>query len=182
VLDLRLPDLDGLDVCGQLRQRGCWAPVLVLTARHDLNDRVEGLDRGADDYLTKPFEFPELFARLRAVVRRGAIERPAVLSAGSLRLDPAAHTVTRTGTVIELTSKEFALLELLMRNRCAVLSRERLIEAVWESGYRGDSNIIDVYVSRLRDKVDRPFGCENLMTVRGVGYRIGADRREFDVA
>jgi two-component system, OmpR family, response regulator len=156
--------------------------VLVLTARHDLNDRVEGLDRGADDYLTKPFEFPELFARLRAVVRRGAIERPAVLSAGSLRLDPAAHTVTRTGTVIELTSKEFALLELLMRNRCAVLSRERLIEAVWESGYRGDSNIIDVYVSRLRDKVDRPFGCENLMTVRGVGYRIGADRREFDVA
>jgi two-component system OmpR family response regulator len=182
VLDLRLPDLDGLDVCGRMRQRGCWTPVLVLTARDDLDDRVKGLDRGADDYLTKPFEFPELFARLRALVRRGGIERPAVLSSGSLRLDPAAHTVARAGTPIELTSKEFALLEFLMRNRCAVLSRERLIEAVWESGYRGDSNIIDVYVGRLRDKVDRPFGCENLITVRGVGYRIGADGREPDVA
>jgi DNA-binding response OmpR family regulator len=115
-------------------------------------------------------------------VRRGAIERPAVLSAGSLRLDPAAHTVARAGAPIELTSKEFALLEFLMRNRCAVLSRERLIEAVWDGGYRGDSNIIDVYIGRLRDKVDRPFGCQNLMTVRGVGYRIGADTRESDVA
>jgi two-component system, OmpR family, response regulator len=182
VLDLRLPDLDGLEVCGRLRQRGCWTPVLVLTARHDLEDRVKGLDRGADDYLTKPFEFPELFARLRALVRRGAIERPAALSAGSLRLDPAAHTVARGATPIELTSKEFALLEFMMRNRCAVLSREQLIEAVWESGYRGGSNIIDVYVGRLRDKIDRPFGCANLRTVRGVGYRMEADRHEPDVA
>ncbi|MDX6522190.1 MAG: two-component system, OmpR family, response regulator [Gaiellales bacterium] len=182
VLDLRLPDLDGLEVCSRVRELGCWTPILMLTARGDLEDRVNGLDRGADDYLTKPFEFPELFARLRALVRRGSAERPATLSAGDLHVDPAAHTVSRAGVPIELTTKEFALLEYLMRNRCTVLSRERLIEAAWDGSYRGDSNIVDVYIGRLRDKIDRPFDRESLTTVRGVGYRLLDDEHVSDIA
>jgi two-component system OmpR family response regulator len=182
VLDLRLPDLDGMDACASLRARGCWTPILMLTARDGLCDRVEGLDRGADDYMTKPFEFPELFARLRALVRRGAQERPATLVCGDLVVDPAAHRVTRGDTAIELTAKEFALLEYLARHRGAVLSRDQLIEAVWDESYRGDSNLVDVYVRRLRDKIDRPFGRDSLATVRGVGYRLADGTDEPDTA
>jgi two-component system OmpR family response regulator len=144
----------------------------MLTARDGVEDRVRGLDLGADDYLAKPFEFHELFARLRALTRRAASARPAMLSAGDLHLDPAAHTVTRAQTPIDLTTKEFAMLEYLMRNRQAVISREQLIDAVWDGSYKRRSNIVDVYIGRLRDKVDRPFGRENLITVRGVGYRV----------
>jgi DNA-binding response OmpR family regulator len=175
VLDLRLPDLDGMDACSRLRDAGCWTPILMLTARDGVGDRVDGLDRGADDYMTKPFEFPELFARLRALVRRGQDARPAALVCGDLVIDPAAHMATRAGEHIDLTAKEFALLEYLARHHGAVLSREQLIEAVWDEGYRGDSNLVDVYVRRLRDKIDRPFGRESLETVRGVGYRLVKD-------
>jgi two-component system, OmpR family, response regulator len=175
VLDLRLPDLDGMEVCGRLRRADCWTPILMLTARDALGDRVDGLDRGADDYMTKPFEFPELFARLRALVRRGQEARPATLATGDLVVDPAAHRVTRGGDEIELTAKEFALVEYLARHHGAVLSREQLIEAVWDESYRGDSNLVDVYVRRLRDKIDRPFGRDSLETVRGVGYRLVKD-------
>jgi two-component system OmpR family response regulator len=174
VLDLRLPDMDGVDVCRHLRQAGCWTPVLMLTARDGVDDRVRGLDVGADDYLTKPFAFPELFARVRALVRRGAAERPAVLVAGDLVLSPAERTVTRSGTRIDLTVKEFALLEYLMRHPGVALGRERLIAHVWDGRYAGDSNIIDVNVRGLRDKIDRPFGRDTIETVRGVGYRLVA--------
>jgi DNA-binding response OmpR family regulator len=172
VLDLRLPDLDGLDACTRLRDAGCWTPILMLTARDGLDDRVEGLDRGADDYMGKPFEFPELFARLRALVRRGQESRPAALVCGDLVIDPATHVVARDGARIEVTAKEFALLEYLARHSGGVLSREQLIEAVWDESYRGDSNLVDVYVRRLRNKIDRPFGRASLETVRGVGYRL----------
>jgi two-component system OmpR family response regulator len=182
VLDLRLPDVDGLEICAQLRRAGCWTPILMLTARDSLGDRVAGLDAGADDYLAKPFEFPELLARLRALVRRGRVERPAVLVAGDLRLDPAARTVERDGTLIGLTSKEFALLEYLIRHHDVALSRERLIDAVWDSSYEGDSNIVDVYVGRLREKIDRPFGRSTLTTVWGVGYRLEGHAESAPVA
>jgi two-component system OmpR family response regulator len=172
LLDLRLPDLDGMEVCARIRRSGCWSPILMLTARDTMHDRVRGLDHGADDYLTKPFEFPELLARLRAVVRRGRLERPAVLAVADLRVDPASRSVNRGGREIDLTTKEFALLEYLMRHRGAVLSRQRLIDAVWDSSYDGDSNIVDVYVRRLREKIDRPFGRHTLVNVRGVGYRM----------
>jgi two-component system, OmpR family, response regulator len=175
VLDLRLPDVDGLEVCSQLRSRGCRSPILMLTARDALDDRVRGLDLGADDYLTKPFEFPELFARIRALVRRGAGERTGRLLIGDLCLDPAAHTVERGNASIQLTTKEFALLEYLLRHRRAVLSRHRLIDAVWDAGFQGDPNIVDVYIRRLRDKVDRPFGRSSLRTVRGIGYQVVDD-------
>ncbi|MGN6379063.1 MAG: response regulator transcription factor [Gaiellales bacterium] len=175
VLDIRLPDLDGFQVCRELRARGCASPILMLTARDGMDDRVRGLDTGADDYLTKPFEFPELFARLRAVIRRGVGERPAQLAVGDLRIDPAARTVRRGGVGIELTSKEFAMIEYLARHRGEVLSRERLIEAVWDCAFDGDPNIVDVYVRRLRDKIDRPFQRSSLRTVRGVGYRLTDD-------
>jgi two-component system, OmpR family, response regulator len=182
VLDLRLPDTDGMAVCERLRRAGCWAPVLMLTARDALVDRVAGLDAGADDYMTKPFQFPELLARLRALVRRGSAERPAELVAGDLRLDPAGRSVRRAGTPIELTAKEFALLEYLMRHRGVAISRDRLIDAVWDGSYSGGSNIVDVYVGRLRDKVDRPFGGSTLTTVRGVGYRLQSDARPATVS
>jgi two-component system OmpR family response regulator len=172
VLDLRLPDMDGVDVCRRLRRAGCWSPVLMLTARDGVDDRVRGLDVGADDYLTKPFAFPELFARVRALVRRGAVERPAALVAGDLVLSPAERTVTRSGTRIDLTVKEFALLEYLMRHRGVALGRERLIAHVWDARYDGDSNIVDVNVRGLREKIDRPFGYDTIKTVRGVGYRL----------
>jgi two-component system OmpR family response regulator len=174
VLDLRLPDMDGVDVCRHLRQAGCWTPVLMLTARDGVDDRVRGLDVGADDYLTKPFAFPELFARVRALVRRGAVERPALLVAGDLVLSPAERTVTRSGRRIDLTVKEFALLEYLMRHPGVALGRERLIAHVWDGRYDGDSNIIDVNVRGLREKIDRPFGRDTIETVRGVGYRLVA--------
>jgi two-component system OmpR family response regulator len=175
VLDLRLPDVDGLEVCRRLRGSGCWAPVLMLTARDAVDDRVRGLDTGADDYLTKPFAFPELLARVRALVRRGPAERPAILRVGYIQLDPAARLVTLAGAPIDLTATEFALLEYLMRNPGVALRRRRIIEHVWDYTYQGDSNIVDVYVRALRRKLDRPFGHASLRTVRGVGYRLDAD-------
>jgi two-component system, OmpR family, response regulator len=172
VLDLMLPDLDGFEVCRRLRAAGRWAPVMMLTARDAVSDRVAGLDAGADDYLTKPFSFQELFARLRALVRRGAGERPAVLEVGDLSLDPATRKATRDGQELTLSAKELALLEYFMRHPGEVLSRSQIIEHVWDFAYDGGSNVVDVYVRYLREKVDRPFGRRSLETVRGAGYRL----------
>jgi len=174
VLDAMLPLLDGFEVCRELRSRQRWSPVLMLTARDGVGDRVRGLDAGADDYLTKPFAFAELAARLRALLRRGAGERPTVLEVGDLKLDPAMHTVTRAGVEIELTAKEFALLELLMRHPGQVLTRTRILEHVWDFAFDPVSNVVDQYVAYLRRKIDRPFGREDLETVRGTGYRLRA--------
>ena len=178
VLDVMLPDLDGFEVCRRLRDAGRWSPVLMLTARDAVPDRVEGLDAGADDYLTKPFSFAELLARVRALVRRGTPERPPALGAGNLTLDPATRRVARGDATIELTAKEFALLEFLMRHPGEVLSRTRLIEHVWDFAYEGDSNVVDVYVRYLREKVDRPFGMNSIETVRGAGYRLREERED----
>jgi two-component system OmpR family response regulator len=167
-----LPDLDGFEVSRKLREAGRWSPVLMLTARDAVADRVAGLDAGADDYLTKPFSFAELLARLRALMRRGAGERPSVLRVGHLELDPARRTVSRDGTSIDLTAREFALLEYLMRHPGEVLTRTQLIEHVWDFAYEGDSNVVDVYIRYLRNKVDRPFGSVSIRTVRGAGYRL----------
>jgi two-component system, OmpR family, response regulator len=175
VLDVMLPDLDGFQVSRRLREAGRWSPVLMLTARDGVADRVAGLDAGADDYLTKPFSFAELLARLRALLRRGAAERPAVLRVGDLELDPARRTVTRDGAAIELTAREFALLEYLMRRSGEVLTRTQLIEHVWDFAYDGDSNVVDVYIRYLRNKVDRPFGRDSIRTVRGAGYLLVDD-------
>jgi two-component system, OmpR family, response regulator len=175
VLDLMLPGLDGFGVCRRWRESGVWAPVLVLTARDAVDDRVAGLDAGADDYLTKPFSFAELLARLRALARRGAPERPLVLEVDDLRLDPATRQVWRGGTEVALSSKEFALLEAFMRRPGDVLSRLYLLEHAWDYAYENRSNVVDVYVRYLREKVDRPFGRGSLETVRGAGYRL---RRE----
>jgi two-component system, OmpR family, response regulator len=172
VLDLMLPDMSGFDVCRGLRERGVWAPVLILTARDAVEDRVAGLDGGADDYLVKPFALAELHARLRSLARRGRPERPAVLEVGDLRLDPARRKVTRGGVEVPLSTKEFALLETLMRRPGDALSRLELIEHAWDIAYEVRSNVVEVYVRRLRDKVDRPFGRESIETVRGVGYRL----------
>jgi two-component system OmpR family response regulator len=172
VLDVMLPEKDGIEVCSQLRSDGIWAPVLMLTARGEVEHRVHGLDSGADDYLSKPFSFTELLARLRALVRRGAKERPTLLRVGDLELDPASRRVWRGKVPVALTAKEFALLEYFMRHPDAVLSRRTLIEHVWDFAYDGDSNVVDVYVRYLREKVDRPFGRDSIETVRGAGYRI----------
>jgi two-component system OmpR family response regulator len=175
LLDVMLPDIDGFEVCRRLRAAGRWAPVLMLTAREGVTDRVRGLDAGADDYLTKPFALAELLARLRALARRGGHERPPVLTSGDLTLDPAMKTVHRGETEIVLTPKEFALLECFLRAPGEVLSRTRLIEHVWDFAYDGDSNVVEVYVRYLREKVDRPFGRASIETVRGMGYRLRAD-------
>ena len=172
VLDLMLPDVPGIDICRQLRERGLRVPVLMLTARDAVPDRVAGLDAGADDYLTKPFAFSELFARLRALARRGPSERPPVLRVGNLALDPATRTVLRGSTRVELTAREFALLELLMQRPDEVLTRSRILEHVWDFAYDGDSNVVDVYIRYLREKIDRPFGRSSIETVRGSGYRL----------
>jgi two-component system OmpR family response regulator len=172
VLDVMIPAPDGFAVCKTLRERGRWAPVLLLTARDAVQDRVTGLDAGADDYLPKPFSFAELAARLRALTRRGSRERPTVLQVGDLQLDPALHAVRRGRTTLELSPKEFALLELFMRHPGEVLSRTQLLEHVWDFAYDGRSNVVDVYVRYLREKIDRPFGSESIETVRGVGYRL----------
>ena len=174
VLDVMLPGQDGFAVCRELRAANVWTPVLFLTARDSVDDRVAGLDVGGDDYLVKPFSFPELLARLRALTRRGAVERPVVLEVGSLRLDPASHKVWRGDTEIELSAKEFTLLEVFMRNPGKVLSRVDLLERGWDIAYETRSNVVDVYVRYLREKIDRPFGCHSLETVRGVGYRLRA--------
>jgi two-component system OmpR family response regulator len=175
VLDLMLPGIDGVEVCRRLRQDDVWTPVLMLTARDAVEDRVAGLDAGADDYLPKPFSFAELLARLRALARRGAAERPAVLEVGDLRLDPATRQVWRGETEIQLSGKEFALLETFMRRPGYVLSRYQLLEHAWDYAYDNRSNVVDVYVRYLRDKIDRPFGRDSLETVRGAGYRLKKD-------
>jgi two-component system, OmpR family, response regulator len=175
LLDVMLPDIDGFEVCRRLRAAGVWALVLMLTARDSVEDRVAGLDSGADDYLVKPFSFAELIARLRALARRGDSERPAVLVVSDLRLDPATREVTRGSAPIQLTAKEFALLETFMRRAGEVLSRLHLLEHAWDFAYDNRSNIVDVYVRRLRRKIDEPFERRSLETVRGAGYRL---RRE----
>ena len=172
VLDVMLPGIDGFETCRKLREDGVWAPVLMLTARDAVDDRVAGLDGGADDYLTKPFSFAEMLARLRALARRGPIERPAVLEVGDLRLDPAARRVWRGDVEVALSAKEFQLLETFMRHPGEVLSRYQLLEHAWDYDYENRSNIVDVYVRYLRDKIDRPFGRRSLETVRGAGYRL----------
>jgi two-component system OmpR family response regulator len=175
VLDVMLPGADGFETCRRLRDEGVWAPVLMLTARDAVTDRVSGLDAGADDYLTKPFSLAELFARLRALARRGGVERPTELVVGDLRLDPASRRVRRGETEIELSPKEFALLETFMRRPGQVLSRLQLLEHAWDFAYENRSNVVDVYVRYLREKVDRPFGAASIETVRGVGYRLRED-------
>lgn len=175
VLDVMLPGIDGFETCRRLRAQDAWAPVLMLTARDAVEDRVAGLDGGADDYLTKPFSFEELLARLRALIRRGARERPAVLEVGGLRLDPTAHGAWRGEAQIALSSREFAMLEVFMRNPGEVLSRFELLEQLWDHAYENRSNIVDSYVRRLREKVDRPFGAHSIETVRGAGYRLRED-------
>jgi len=176
VLDVGLPGMDGFETLAALRREGNWTPVLMLTARDAVEDRIAGLDVGADDYLTKPFSFAELLARLRAVARRGPVERPTILEVGDLRLDPATKQVWRGTTEIDLTAKEFAMLEAFMRHPGEVLSRGQLLEQAWDRTYDNRSNVIAVYVNYLRDKVDRPFGATSLETVRGAGYRLRPDR------
>ncbi|MFL5868838.1 MAG: response regulator transcription factor [Thermoleophilaceae bacterium] len=175
VLDVMLPGLDGFETCSRLREAGVWSPVLILTARDAVEDRVAGLDGGADDYLIKPFSFAELLARLRALVRRGPIERPVMLEVGGLKLDPATRRVWRGEAEVALSSKEFSLLEAFMRHPGEVLSRYRLLEHAWDYDYENRSNVIDVYVRYLREKVDRPFDVESIETVRGAGYRMRPD-------
>jgi two-component system OmpR family response regulator len=175
VLDVMLPGIDGFETCRRLRDDGVWAPVLMLTARDAVSDRVAGLDGGADDYLTKPFSFVELLARLRALARRGPVERPAVLEVGSLRLDPASRRAWRGETEVGLSTKEFALLETFMRRPGDVLSRFQLLEAAWDYEYENRSNIVDVYVRYLRGKIDKPFRVRSIETVRGAGYRLRRD-------
>lgn len=172
VLDLMLPGIDGFEVCRRLREGGVWAPVLMLTARDAVEDRVAGLDAGADDYLPKPFSFAELLARLRALVRRGGSERPTVLEVGDLRLDPATRQAWRGEAEVHLSAKEFALLEAFMRRPGQVLSRYQLLEHAWDYGYEHRSNVVDVYIRYLRGKIDRPFERESIETVRGAGYRL----------
>jgi two-component system OmpR family response regulator len=175
VLDVMLPGLDGFDVCGQLRSSGVWSPILMLTARDGVDDRVIGLDTGADDYLTKPFSFAELLARLRALTRRGLSERHTVLEVGSLRLDPATRQVWRKDVQLELSAKEFALLETFMRRPGYVLSRVDLLDHAWDYSYESRSNVVDVYVGYLRAKIDRPFGLRSIETLRNAGYRLRSD-------
>jgi two-component system, OmpR family, response regulator len=175
VLDVMLPGINGFETCRRLRTSGVWSPVLMLTARDSVEDRVAGLDTGADDYLVKPFAFAELLARLRAIARRGEHERPSVLEAGDLRLDPATRRVWRDSTEIQLSTKEFAMLETFMRRPDEVLSRLHLLEHAWDFAYENRSNVVDVYIRHLRTKIDEPFGRHSLETIRGAGYRLRAD-------
>jgi two-component system OmpR family response regulator len=175
VLDLMLPGIDGIETCRRLRADDVWTPVLMLTARGEVASRVAGLDGGADDYMTKPFELRELTARLRALTRREAVRRPAVLEVGALRLDPATRQVWRDGTQVELSTKGFAVLQAFMRAPGVVLSRYDLLEAAWDGQYENRSNVVDQHVRALRDRVDRPFGVRSIETVRGSGYRLRRD-------
>jgi two-component system OmpR family response regulator len=175
VLDVMLPGFDGFELCQQLRAAAIWTPVLMLTARDEIGDRVRGLDVGADDYLVKPFSLLELAARIRALSRRDDRARPTVLSVGDLRLDPAAKRAWRGETELSLSPKEMALLELFLRHPGTALSRTQIIDAVWDFAYQGGSNVVDQYVKYLRDKVDTPFGCSDIETVRGMGYRLRAE-------
>ncbi len=175
VLDVMLPDVDGFDACVQLRRAGVWTPIIMVTARDAVSDRVRGLDVGADDYLTKPFSLEELLARLRALARRGGVERPTVMAVGALRLDPATRQAWRGDAELELSAKEFALLDAFMRHVGQVLSQQQLLDAAWDFGYEHRSNVVEVYVRYLREKIDRPYGVESLETVRGLGYRLRKD-------
>jgi DNA-binding response OmpR family regulator len=175
VLDIMLPGMNGYKVCATLRQDGIWTPILMLTAKDGELDEVEALDTGADDYLTKPFAYAVLVARLRALLRRGARERPVVLEAGDLRLDPAARRAWRGEVEVELTPRELALVEFLLHRRGEVVSKREILEHVWDYDFEGDSNIVEVYVWHLRNKLDRPFGRDTIQTVRGAGYRLAAD-------
>jgi two-component system OmpR family response regulator len=175
VLDVMLPGADGFEICRRLRGNGVWSPVLMLTARDAVDDRVSGLDAGADDYLAKPFAFEELLARLRALTRRAPLERPPVLEIDDLRLDPAAHRAWRGDQELDLSAKEFALLELFMRRPGLTLSRTQLLDGAWDMAFESRSNVVDVYVRYLREKIDRPFGRDSIETIRGVGYRLRAN-------
>lgn len=177
LLDVMLPDIDGFEVCRRLRKAEVWAPVLMLTAREAVADRIEGLDSGADDYLAKPFAFDELLARMRALARRGPVARPTMLTVGDLVLDPATRQVWRGEREIALSARELTLLEAFMRLPDRVLTREQLLDRAWDLAYENRSNVVDVYVRYLREKIDRPFGCHSLETVRGVGYRLTAAGR-----
>lgn len=172
ILDVMMPGIDGFETCTRLREDGVWAPVLMLTARDGVEDRVAGLDGGADDYLVKPFSYSELFARLRALVRRGPVERPVVLEVGDLRMDPARRRVWRDQVEITLSPKEFAVLETFMRRPGDVLSRYQLLEHAWDYAYENRSNVVNVYINYLRGKIDTPFGTDSIETVRGAGYRL----------
>ena len=175
VLDVMLPGIDGFETCRRLRDDGVWTPIIMLTARDSVDDRVQGLDAGADDYLVKPFSLAELLARLRALARRGPVERPSVLEVGDLQLDPATREVRRGDTEIALSAKEFALLEAFMRRPGEVLTQLQLLEHAWDYDYENRSNVVDVYVRYLREKVDRPFDVKSIETVRGAGYRLRKD-------
>jgi two-component system, OmpR family, response regulator len=172
VLDVNLPGIDGFETVRRLRGDGIRTPVLMLTARDGVDDRIAGLDTGADDYVVKPFDFGELFARIRALARRGPVDRAPVLEVGDLTLDPATHTATRAGVEIPLSVKELQLLEVFMRRPGQVLSRYDLLEGAWNMEYENRSNVVDVYIRYLRDKIDRPFGIDSIETVRGAGYRL----------
>jgi two-component system, OmpR family, response regulator len=174
ILDVMLPGMSGFETCRRLRAAGVWTPVMMLTARDAVDDRIVGLDAGADDYLAKPFSFAELLARLRALARRGGVERPAILEVGELRLDPATRQAWRGADEVRLSPKEFALLETFMRRPGQVLTRLQLLEQAWDFAYENRSNVIDVYIRYLRQKIDRPFEANSIETVRGVGYRLRA--------
>ena len=176
VLDVMLPEVDGFTICRTLRADQVWTPILVLTAKDAERDEVAALDSGADDYLTKPFSHAVLLARIRALLRRGAVERPVVLEVGDLRLDPATKRVSRGDVVVGLTPREVALLDFLMRSAGRVVSKREILDHVWDDHFEGDPNIVEVYVRHLRNKLDRPFGRESLATVRGFGYRLADDR------
>ena len=175
VLDILLPGMNGYKVCASLRERGVWTPILMLTAKDGEFDEAEALDTGADDYVTKPFSFVVLVARLRALIRRGAGERPAVLGTGDLRFDPGARQVWRGEVEVDLTAREAALLEFLLRRKGLVVSKREIIDHVWDYAFEGDPNIVEVYIGHLRNKLDRPFGRATLETVRGAGYRLADD-------
>jgi len=175
VLDLMLPGVNGYEICQTLRREGVWTPILMLTAKDGEWDQVEGLDTGADDYLTKPFSYPVLVAHIRALIRRGARERPAVLQAGDLSLDPAARRVLRGDVRVDLTAREMSLLEFLLRRQGEVVSKREILDHVWDDDFEGDPNIVEVYVRHLRNKLDRPFGRDTIETIRGSGYRLAAD-------
>lgn len=175
VLDVMLPGFDGFETCRRLRADDVWVPIIMVTARGDVEDRVRGLDAGADDYLTKPFSLAELLARIRALARREAVARPTEVACGSLRMDPATRQVWRGTTEVRLSAREFALLEVFVRHQGQVLNQQQLLDAAWDFGYEHRSNVVPVYVRYLREKIDRPFGVRSLETVRGLGYRLSAD-------
>jgi two-component system OmpR family response regulator len=175
ILDVMLPGIDGFEVCRRLREKNVWTPVLILTARDAIPDRVKGLDSGGDDYLVKPFAYEELLARLRALVRRGPLERPTQLEVGDLRLDPATRRAWRGDDEIELSAKEFAILETFMRRPGVVVTRDELLQHAWDYDHGARSNVVDSYVRLVRNKIDRPFGLESIETLRGAGYRLRED-------